>query len=154
MGVLKASRVVRATREATWKVVSDVAHYADYAPNLSAVHVMSGSGLGMQRTCSNLKGESWSEECVIWDEGNRYSFRVDTSVYPYPIKAMAGTWELEDVSNGTMITMRFDYQMKYGIVGRLAGVALRPWFLRVCHRLLDNWQAAIETRRVGEVHAP
>lgn len=145
MGVLRMTRAVKAPRSITWAVVSDAEHYADYAPNLSSTHVTSGSGLGMKRTCSNIGGQSWSEECVLWDEGTKYSFRVDTSDYPYPIGALSGTWELDDAPGGTLITMTIDYEMKYGVLGRAAGFALRPWFGRICTQLLDNWQTAIET---------
>ena len=150
MGVLRMTRVVHAPSSAAWKVVADVEHYADYAPNLGSTHVTSGSGLGMTRTCSNLGGQSWSEECIDWHEGRRYSFRVDTSVYPYPMKTMVGTWELEDDQVvGTLIIMTFEYEMKYGLLGRIGGFVLRPWFRNIGNELLDNWQSAIE----GEANA-
>lgn len=145
MGVLEVSRRVRAAKETAWRIVSDVEQYARYAPNLGSSHITAGSGVGMVRSCTNLSGRPWREECTLWEEGERYAFRVDTSDYPYPVSRVQGAWSVEDAPGGAaLVKMRFEYTMKYGVIGSLIGLAMRPWMLRTCKRLLDNWQADIE----------
>jgi ribosome-associated toxin RatA of RatAB toxin-antitoxin module len=62
----------------------------------------------------------------------RYTTEVDTSDYPYPLREMRGTWAVEDDPGGTRIHLRYDYELKYGIAGRVLGVLMRPLFTRAC----------------------
>ena len=143
MSVFEISRQVHAPRRLVWPVIADVEHYADFAPNLSSAHVVEGSGLGMTRSCSNLDGQPWKEECVLWEEGHRYAFRVDTSDYPYPLRKMQGTWTVEEAGESSVVSMRFEYEMKFGLIGRAIAPFLRPVFKRTCVELLDNWERKI-----------
>jgi len=151
------SRRIAATPERVWPVISDHQGYADVADNLSRVEIVSGDGLGMTRRCYDTKGRGWNETCVLWDEGRAFSFEVDTSDYPFPLREVRGTWSVEPeggsvepeggvepADGGSVITMRFDIVAKYGAPGRLVmGLALRLVFSALCERLLDNWQARI-----------
>ncbi len=139
------SRAVAAPPEIVWPVIADQAGYADVADNLSRVELVAGEGLGMARRCYDNKGRGWNETCVLWDEGRAYSFEVDTSDYPFPLREVRGTWGVEPAPGGaSTITMRFDITAKYGAPGRLAmGLALRLMFAALCERLLDRWQARI-----------
>jgi hypothetical protein len=87
----------------------------------------------------------WNETCVLWQENRRYSYRVDTSDYPYPLRYMQGTWEVEPVAGGTLITMRFDYTvtMPPVVAWLFNRLTIRPTMQRICTDLLDNWESAI-----------
>ncbi len=138
------SRHVAAPPEIVWPVIADQQGYADVADNLSRVEVLAGDGLGMARRCYDNKGRGWNETCVLWDEGRAYSFEVDTSDYPYPLREVRGTWAVDPEGPGSVITMTFDIVAKYGTPGRLVmGLALRLMFSSLCERLLDKWQARI-----------
>ena len=140
------SREVAAPPEQVWPVISDHEGYADVADNLSRVEVVTGEGLGMARRCYDTKGRGWNETCVLWDEGHAYSFEVDTSDYPFPLREVRGTWGVEPAGSGSgsTITMSFDIVAKYGAPGRLLmGLALRLMFGALCERLLDKWEGKI-----------
>ncbi len=146
MSVFEASRAIAAPRARVWEAVSDVLGYAEVAPNISRVEHVSGSGEGMVRRCYDKAGRGWGEVCDLWQEGQVYSMRVDTSApdYPYPFMALRGTWRVVDDPADARIEMRFEYRMKWGLLGRLmAGLLLEPQFKRVCRELLDNWERAI-----------
>ena len=72
---------------------------------------------------------------------------VDTSDYPYPLREMRGTWGVEGVAEGSRISMRFDYAMRYGPVGwLLEPLILKRKFRPLAEELLDNWERMIEER--------
>jgi ribosome-associated toxin RatA of RatAB toxin-antitoxin module len=146
MPTFEATRVVAAPRGRVWEVISDVAGLGAHAPNLSASEVVEGEGEGMVRRCYNNAGDGWSETCTLWVPGQRYTMEVDTSDYPYPLRAMRGTWAVEDDSGGTRIHLRYEYEPKYGIAGRVLALLMRPVFARTCRRMLDSYEAALGLR--------
>jgi ribosome-associated toxin RatA of RatAB toxin-antitoxin module len=151
MSVFETRRYVEAPRDLVWEVVADVELFGEVAPNLKSAHKVSGEGVGMRRTCYNLKGQGWSETCNLWEEGHRYSMEVDTSHYPYPLEKMRGTWGVEAAPGGTIITMRYDYRFKYGALGSLLDhLFARRLFAPVCEKILDNWEQEIRERQHGE----
>ncbi|MEM7022358.1 MAG: SRPBCC family protein [Pseudomonadota bacterium] len=152
---VRATRTVDAPASRVWSVVSDHEGYADVADNLSKVEVMDGDGLGMVRRCHDTKGRSWAEKCVLWEDGRRYSFVVDTTApdYPYPIAELRGTWGLEPGAEGTSIVMEFQLRPRQGILGNLLTRAMVGPFERTCDRLLTNWQNRIlKTTRADYAH--
>ncbi len=57
---------------------------------------------------------------------------------------MEGMWTADDVPDGSIIRMRFDYKMKYGPLGRLLDrLFVRRLFQKTCDKLLDNWEKRI-----------
>jgi hypothetical protein len=88
MPTFETSRFVAAPRQRVWEVVGDVAGIATHAPGLSKSEVMAGEAEGMIRRCYNRAGKGWNETCTVWQPGHRYTMEVDTSDYPYPLRAM------------------------------------------------------------------
>jgi ribosome-associated toxin RatA of RatAB toxin-antitoxin module len=146
MGTFEAERVVAAPRDRVWEVVSDVAGLAAHAPNLSASEVVDGSGEGMVRRCYNNGGRGWSETCILWQPGRRYTMEVDTSDYPYPVRQMRGTWAVEDDPGGARIHVRYEFEPKYGLAGRALAVLMRPVFALTCRKTLDSYEQALGLR--------
>jgi ribosome-associated toxin RatA of RatAB toxin-antitoxin module len=142
-------RYVEAGAERVWEVVSDAANLADHAPNLSKSEVIAGDGEGMVRRCYNSGGAGWSETCTLWQPGHRYTMEVDTSDYPYPLSQMRGTWEVRERGDGALIHLRYDYTVKYGPLGALLAILLRPTFRRTCRRMLDSYERAALATRAG-----
>ena len=145
---MSASRVVNAPADVVWAVISDVERYAEYAPNLSKA-IKTSNGVTPTRRCYDTKGRGWNEACVLWKEGEVYSFVVDTSPpdYPYPFTQLKGTWGLNQVADGVEIYMHFDYQPhKSGILGWLMQRMLQRAFSPIVDKLLDNWEAEIAQR--------
>ncbi len=139
-------RVVKANKENTWKVVSDVANYHVVAPNIDSVEIISGEEEGLVRKCTH-KADSWTEVATLWEEGETYSFKVNTEAedYPYPLKYLTGNWLVEPVDNdNTKIRMTFEFIYKKKIQNLLIHPFLKKQFTKVCKELLDNWQQQLE----------
>jgi ribosome-associated toxin RatA of RatAB toxin-antitoxin module len=140
-------RTVKANKKVVWSVISDVANYHKVAPNVDDVKIIEGQKQGMVRQCTHGK-DSWSETCTSWQEEKSYAFTVNTLVpnYPYPLKTLKGTWEIEELADGntTKINMYFDFTYKR----RWQKIFLHPFFKwkfkKVGEQLLDNWQKIIE----------
>ncbi|GAB4234590.1 MAG: hypothetical protein Tsb0034_08330 [Ekhidna sp.] len=140
---IQFERVVDATKKDAWEVVSDVSNYHHVAPNIDSVQIISGANEeGMVRSCSH-KTDSWTEVATLWEEGEQYSFLVDTDAddYPYPFKYLKGNWKVIEVSPGkTKIAMTFEFLYRKKFQNVLIHPLLKGKFSKVCDELLDNWE--------------
>lgn len=145
MRKLELTRRVNAPASLVWAVISDHAFFAHAAPNLTSVEVLSGDGQGMQRRCVGANGVSWTEECVLWREGEVYAFEVDTSAPGYPLAAAIGTFGLEQRPEGVFITIQFDYLPRFNPpgLGWLMDKVLKRAGMPVARTLMDRWEAEI-----------
>ncbi|NOY72614.1 MAG: SRPBCC family protein [Gammaproteobacteria bacterium] len=144
---ISISRVVNASKTATWAIISDVAGYAKYAPNIDNSKILSGQGKGMIRECSNKDG-NWREIYTAWQPEHYYDFEIETQKkgYPYPFKLLTGHWEVKPKGdNKTLITMNFDYEFKNKLLGFMIGPMMRRQFIKACQTLLDNWEKSVIT---------
>lgn len=141
-------RAIDAPREILWNVITDHQLYGEAASNLSRVEVVEGRREGMKRRCYNANGEGWNETCIHWEEGIAYSFEVDTRDYPYPLSKMQGTWGISETDDEYRVYLRFDYQVKYGFIGRwlLNMFAGREVWEQTCNRILDRWEEEARIR--------
>lgn len=148
-GTFSLERVVNATADRAWNVVSDVAHYAEVAKTLRSSDISSGEGLGMVRKCEDKNGVCWAEKCVRWEPGQAYAFEVDTSGpnYPLPLKAMRGDFEVDPLGNArSVIRIRFTFTPRRGLVTELLVAllfAMRGGAL--IGEILDRWARLIES---------
>ena len=146
MKQLSYQRIIKASKEKVWKAVSDVSNYHKVAPNIDSVEIISGEGEGMVRSCSH-KTDSWTEVATLWEEGEQYSFKVNTDAedYPFPLQYLTGNWKVEEIGeNQTKITMTFDFKYKKKIQSILLHPFMKIKFGKICRELLDNWQAELE----------
>lgn len=139
---LEFERTVAAENHTVWKVISDVANYHHVAPNIDDVKILSGSGKGMVRQCSQGKG-SWTEKCISWQDGDHFSFQVNTDEpnYPFPLSFLQGTWKvIPNGGNHTKIKMRFELQYNKKILNIILHPLMAPKFGDIVEELLDNWE--------------
>jgi hypothetical protein len=152
--VVHIERTVRGNRHVAWAVVTDHELYGRIAPNLSAVHVQSGTGAGMVRVCSNNRGEQWSETCTVWNEGERFEVNVRTDHYPYPLTVMHGAWWVRSETPETSVVgMDFRYQPLPGFKGFVFAALMQAAFPFVLRRILRSWNDEIERRSMQHVTA-
>ncbi|HBR51491.1 MAG TPA: hypothetical protein DEA71_15570 [Nitrospira sp.] len=93
--------------DAFWSVLADLGAIQRYMPALksSALTVGETSGVGCVRTCENIKGQVWSEECDQWDEGRSFSvtFLTDAHGFPFPFSKMRGGWRVAPNATGCRV---------------------------------------------------
>lgn len=147
--VIEVSRDVAAPRDLVWELISDHRLYGELAPNLTDVRVVSGTGVGMVRQCSNFEGQTWTETCLDWQEEEGYTFQVDASTYPYPLDKMVATWSVKELGDSSRIKMRFDYEPSQGEAARAFLPQFRAAFPQILEAILDRWQHEAEGRMAG-----
>jgi len=142
MKTLKVSRVIDVPLSITWKVISDVAGYAQYAPNIQTSTIVSGQGVGMIRECTSTEGR-WQEQCTRWQENHLYSFQVQTQAkdYPYPFSVLNAEWSVK-TRNPTcsIMTLNIEVEFKNTFLGWALFPVLKRKYLKICNELMDNWE--------------
>ena len=128
-----------------WSVVSDVAGYSNYAPSIKSSRILEGSGKGMLRECADPNGGRWTEQCTFWNEGEAYGFRINTGAadYPYPFVELRAEWRVIPERSGSLIYMRFEATMPWGILGELMLAAVMAKYNADVKSLLDNWEQSM-----------
>lgn len=93
--------------DAFWKVLADLGAIDRYMPALksSALTVGTTPGVGCVRTCENVRGQIWSEQCDQWDEGKSFgvTFLTNAPGFPFPFSAMRGGWKVEPSATGCRV---------------------------------------------------
>ncbi len=147
---LIVERSINADKQAVWEVISDVANYHHVAPNIDDVKIISGKGEGMIRECSQGKS-SWTEDCVLWKEGEQFSFRANTNAkdYPFPFTFLQGTWRvIPNGHNHSKIELKFEFRFKRKILNILLHPLMAPKFRSIVKELLDNWEEKLKLEKI------
>ncbi len=146
--LLRFERSVNASKSDVWQVVSDVANYHDFAPNIDKAEIISGQGEGMVRKCSH-GNNSWTESCTDWVEEESYTFRVNTDApdFPFPLDYMRGTWQVHKLEERkTNIVMTFELRYNRKLYNVILHPIMRSKFKKTVEELLDNWEKMLENR--------
>ncbi len=143
-----AERIIHASKEKVWKVISDVGNYHKVtAPNIHYVEIVAGSGLGMKRVCSSPDGSSWEETCTLWKPEEEFRFEVNTQKedYPFPLKSLAGSWKVETISPfQTRLLLDFTYEFNTPFLsGYFLSMGMKQ-AKKDTEYLLNNWQKLAE----------
>lgn len=144
MPVIHVERKVKAHADVVWRVISDLAAFADVSPHVSEVEMLGGSKGEARRRLYSPSGYSWTEHCIEWQEGKAYAMEVDESDPVYPFKKMVRRFELEEQSDGVVVRMHYEYVPKYGIAGRLYNAIFLHRKRRALYvEVLENWISRI-----------
>lgn len=149
MSQLEFTRRIDAPKAVVWDVITDHDLYAQAAPNLTSVEVIDGAKGRMVRQCVDTDGNAWTEACTSWDDGRRFAVEVDVSNSDYHrhlFTRFEGEWGLIEASNGLAIAIRFDYDTKYGPIGRLISSYLAYKAPGIVEAIFDRWESEINSR--------
>lgn len=153
MTQLTRHRSLDAPPEAVWSVMTDPDVYAAVAPNLSTVEILEGEGEGMVRRCTDTDGNEWTETCHDWTAGRGFAVTVDVerSDFHRPLfSRFEGEWRLTPLADGTRVTMRFDFDTRYGPLGWLVGRYLAFRAPPLMEAIFDGWETEIAARLAAD----
>lgn len=149
---IETSRVFDAPLALVWDVVADVGGYHRVVDTLRHTEITSGSGRGMIRHCVDTNGREWNETCTLWDPEKTLRMTVDVSSYPAAFRAIfervEGTWSVEEVSTGVLLSLRFDGITKLGPIGKAAVVAMGR--KSVLGSIMDGYETQIRARVITD----
>jgi ribosome-associated toxin RatA of RatAB toxin-antitoxin module len=142
MTEISASRVVDAPATVVWDVVTDHDLYAEVAPNLATVEVLDGEGVGMVRRCVDTDGNEWTESCTRWDDGRGFAVAVDvehSEFHRHLFDRFEGEWSVSERPDGVVVTIRFDFEPRYGPFGALVSWYVERRASPILDAILDRW---------------
>lgn len=129
MTVLVHSISIAASPERVWSVLGSLSALDRYDPGVARSSLLPGAteGIGAARRCE-LRPRGWFAERVTrWEPGQTLAFELyDCSL---PVRRLAHRYTLTATGGRTVIEQRMEYQLKYGMLGRLLDVVLvrRAW---------------------------
>lgn len=132
-----------------WDVVSDHGLYAEAAPNLETVEVVEGEGAGLVRRCVDTDGNEWTERCTRWDDGSGFAVSVDVERSEFHRRLFhrfEGEWSVAPADDGVVVTVAFDFEPRFGPLGRLIGWYLGSRAPGLVEAIFDRWEAEIDAR--------
>lgn len=115
-----------------WNAVADHELFGTLARNLDRVEVVSGDGTDLVRRCVATNGDSWTEQCTIWEPGRQHAVEVDTSAYPYPLSQVGCLCYVDSATS--RVGLVFQAQARSGLPGQAMMLALhlgRPLLVRI-----------------------
>jgi len=163
---IRSEVIIHAPKEKVWDVLGQYGEIYRYAPSISKSRLTSNhrDGVGASRRCDLVPMGSTLERVTEWRAGVGYTFTIDGGQLVPPFLNNVASYELVDEGDSTIVTFRFDYQLKYGLVGKLMDKLLfGPQLSRGLPRILIGLKHFVETgeeidqevfKRVGEDAAP
>lgn len=150
MQTVIVERVMNAPKQQVWDKFSDIGNVYIFNPMVekSVLVGEQSCGVGTKRTCalgegSGMKGHL-EEEVIGWKEGESLTIRINSG--PMPTKYMALRFDLREVSdNKTNIKAIVEYQMKWGLMGKLMGVMMKPMLADMVTKIYKGLEKHIQT---------
>lgn len=153
MPTIERSRPIDAPADVVWAVITDPDVYTAVAPNLASVDVLSDRGEGMVRRCVDTRGNAWTETCEYWTPGRGFGVAVDVANSDFHRRlfhSFEGHWELTERSDDVLVTIRFEFETRYGPLGRLVSAYLSRAAPSIVDGIFDGWAAEVERRLDGD----
>ena len=148
MGVFTEHITISASKEAVWKVLADIGAIHEWNPGVSNSRATTSGeiGLGSGRRCE-LGGKNYLDEKVVeWNPGTSLTMRiVDTNM---PFKTADIRFTLNERDDTTVVTVTPNYELKFGIVGRIFDVLMvRRVYRKGMVKLLEGLKIQVEESR-------
>jgi len=122
---------INASPNKVWKTLSNLESVQDYSPGVKRAYYTSKyrKGIGASRHC-HLRPMGELEESVIeWDEEKRLVIRITEGKKVPPFTNAQGDFTLQPVKDGTVCSLKFSYELKYGVLGKLMNLFMvKPQF--------------------------
>lgn len=132
MGSVNVSRTIPAPQSAVWAVLADFPNIADWNTGVAKSHATGEAvaGVGATRHCDLAQMGATLEETIReWQPEDRLVITIDSATR-VPIKSATATFELTADGDSTKVVMIYDYDTKYGVVGRLMGSMMDKQFTK------------------------
>ena len=116
--IIDASLMINGSGKTVWEVLSDLALVERYDPTVQSAKVVSpeSEGVGATREVVFANGDRLRESVTRFEPRRHLDFQsYATSM---AVKSMTRSYSMDDEGKRTRVTVEFEYQMKYGLVGK------------------------------------
>jgi carbon monoxide dehydrogenase subunit G len=129
MTVLENSIHVDASPKRVWAALAQLDRLHEYDPGVKRAQIIStmDQGSGTERRCELTPGGWFEERVTEWEPAEALGFELfDCSL---PVKQLRYRYTLEPDGDGTSVSQRMEYDLKFGLVGKLMDALMvrRRW---------------------------
>lgn len=124
---------------------ADPMAWTDWFPGVSSGTYEGVPGVGAKRIVK-VRGASFFETILAWDEPSRWTFRVDRATVPLA-KALVEDWTFEEHADGTLV--RWTFALEPTVLARLIAPAQRRTMSRLFGRAMRNLSALLAAEDGG-----
>ena len=112
---------IDAPPQEVWDILADFGGIYKYNPSVSQSYSTSpaNSGLGATRHCDLRPTGTVEERIIAWNEGHDYKVDIFEGKGVPPFRSSIAHLVVEPDRRGTKASMRLDYSLKYGVLGKL-----------------------------------
>lgn len=147
MTVFSVEKTINAPKEKVWELLADFRNIDFFNDAINKSYLIEDSengGLGATRHCDLSDGKNYLKERVLkWDEGE--GMTIDIYATSMPIKSNIVRFEIESFGEKTKARMIFDYEMKFGLLGKLMSkLGLTAFMRKQTNLVLDGLAAKAE----------
>ena len=141
------SITISASPEEVWAVLADIGSISVWNPGVqfSELTTPGDVGVGATRRCE-LGGKNYlDEEVVLFEPHHRMTIRIKDTNLPFDSADIR--FFLEPSGGQTIVTVSPEYQLKFGVVGRLLDkLIVGPQYRKGMQGLLRGLKNHVETR--------
>lgn len=143
MATIDVRRRSTRSRQQLWNVLADFPNIASWNSGVKRSRATSeqGRGVGASRHCELSPAGELEETVVEWDEPGLMVVRIDEAK-KLPIAHGYARFTLDEVGDGTDLSLHYEYEPAWGVIGRLITPLLNRQLRRGFAGFLDDWDAA------------
>ncbi|MGB5368085.1 MAG: SRPBCC family protein [Polyangiales bacterium] len=122
MRTIEVERDIEAPRDDVWAVLADFPNIASWNTGVKESFSTSDAteGVGAKRHCDLAPAGGLEETIQVWEPDARLEISID-SAKGLPIQHGLAKFALKPSELGTLVTVAYSYQPKFGVVGQLMG---------------------------------
>lgn len=119
MTILNNSVRIKAPPAKVWAVLAKLDALQEYDPCIAKSQVVSSAkeGLGATRQCDLTPSGSYKERVAEWNPHHSLAFELVECTFP--VTKLRHRYTLTPDGAGTLVTQQMEYEMKFGLLGRL-----------------------------------
>ncbi len=149
MTVIKNDILIDAPIDQIWTALTEVDRLEEIDPAVKNSTPLSQAtaGLGVERRVDMLDGKNWFEEkCTAYVKHEALTFELQAC--SFPVHSLRHSYSFQEMNGKTQVTQHMEYQLKYGILGQLLGLILRPMWNKGNRTFLQGLQDYTESKSV------
>ena len=112
---------IRARKDVVWRALADLGEVQQFHPFVKKSYYVSDhkSGIGASRHCDLKPGGRVEEEVTDWQDGDSLTLTISRGEKMPPFKVNRFRQTLREENGETVLRMEVDYEIKYGLLGRV-----------------------------------
>lgn len=147
MAQITTMRTFAASPDELWSVLADYPNICTWNSGVKHSFATSDatSGVGARRHCDLSPFGALEETVEVWDESRRLTISID-SASKLPIASGRADFAMKPIGNGTRLDFTYDYDPKFGPVGRMLVPALNKQLAKGFEGFMDDLETAVAAR--------